>query len=327
MLNEQQSRPLAALRRLEWRVRHAVENVLSGEYRSAFRGRGMEFDQVVRYEFGDDVRDIDWNVTARLGEPYRKKFVEERELTLLVLFEDTPSLNFGSGAQTKREALLELAGLLMLLGAVNRDRVGFIHTAPDGQGGEAGGAQTFCPPVRGRGAILHHAAQLLSIPPPPIAPLGETQAETARPGLRPRLAAIMNRSATAVPRHSIIVWLGDFAPRAQPEGWPALCRRYQMMGFRVDDPWERQFPADVGLGSATGGAGGPISTYDPLAGRLVTLENSAAARAAHAAWVRQREEAWAALFPIAHNRLVVSTEDDRLDALVRFFQKRMRLAR
>ena len=65
--------PLAILRQLEWRVRHAVENVLSGEYRSTFRGRGMEFDQVVKYEFGDDVRDIDWNVTARLGEPYRKK--------------------------------------------------------------------------------------------------------------------------------------------------------------------------------------------------------------------------------------------------------------
>jgi hypothetical protein len=71
------------LRQLEWRVRHAVENILSGEYRSAFRGRGIEFDQVVRYEYGDDVRDIDWNVTARLGEPYRKKFVEEREVTLL----------------------------------------------------------------------------------------------------------------------------------------------------------------------------------------------------------------------------------------------------
>jgi uncharacterized protein (DUF58 family) len=121
------------LRQLEWRVRHAVENVLSGEYRSAFRGRGMEFDQVVKYEFGDDVRDIDWNVTARLGEPYRKKFVEEREVTVLLVFEDSPSLCFGSGAQSKREALLELAGLVMLLGAVNRDRVGFVHASPTGQ--------------------------------------------------------------------------------------------------------------------------------------------------------------------------------------------------
>src|SRR5471032_2530620 len=97
--------PLAILRQLEWRVRHAVENVLSGEYRSAFRGRGMEFDQVVKYTFGDDVRDIDWNVTARLGEPYRKKFIEEREVSLLLVFDDSVSLQFGSGAQSKREAL------------------------------------------------------------------------------------------------------------------------------------------------------------------------------------------------------------------------------
>src|ERR1044071_8480283 len=124
--------PLALLRQLEWRVRHAVENVLSGEYRSAFRGRGMEFDQVVKYEFGDDVRDIDWNVTARLGEPYRKKFIEEREVTVLLVFEDTPSLQFGSGNPPRREALLELAGLLLLLASINRDRIGLAHLRPDG---------------------------------------------------------------------------------------------------------------------------------------------------------------------------------------------------
>src|ERR1022692_506310 len=124
--NSQVPNPLALLRQLEWRVRHAVENILSGQYRSAFRGRGIEFDQVVRYQFGDDVRDIDWNVTARLGEPYRKKFTEEREVTLLLVLEDSPTLVFGSGAQSKREALLELAGLVMLLGAGNGDRGGFV---------------------------------------------------------------------------------------------------------------------------------------------------------------------------------------------------------
>src|SRR3954468_15352519 len=150
--------PLALLRQLEWRVRHAVENVLSGEYRSAFRGRGMEFDQVVKYEFGDDVRDIDWNVTARLGEPYRKKFVEEREVTVLIVFEDSPSLHFGSGAQSKREALVELAGLVMLLGAVNRARVGSPSTGP--------GGDVFREPVRGRGQIMHSAATLIGRPAP-----------------------------------------------------------------------------------------------------------------------------------------------------------------
>ena len=285
------SSPLALLRQLEWRVRHAVENVLSGEYRSAFRGRGMEFDQVVKYEFGDDVRDIDWNVTARLGEAYRKKFVEEREVTLLLVFEDSPSLQFGSGAQSKREALLELAGLVMLLSAVNRDRVGFVHAAP--------GGYTFREPVRGRGAILHSAASLLAKPAPPL--------------VREPAQIPWRFLARAAPKHSVFLWLGDFPPRPEPEGWSVLQRRYQTMGFRVEDPWERSLPA-----------GDPLSAYDPASGRLVTLDGSGAQRAAHAAWREERDTAWQTFFPDALSRLVVGTDQNRLDALVRFFHARMR---
>ena len=290
--------PLALLRQLEWRVRHAVENVLSGEYRSAFRGRGMEFDQVVKYTFGDDVRDIDWNVTARLGEPYRKKFVEEREVTLLLVFEDSPSLHFGSGAQSKREALLELAGLVMLLGAVNRDRVGFVHAGPR--------ENLFREPVRGRGQIMHAAASLLAQPAP--------SPTDVAPEIPWRILA------RAAPKHSVLIWLGDFPPRSDqshgsplPEGWTVLQRRYQTMGFRVDDPWERALPA-----------GENFAAYDPTAGRLVTLEGSPAERAAHATWARERESLWQALFPDPLGRLVVTTDQSRLDALVRFFHARMK---
>ena len=289
---------LALLRQLEWRVRHAVENVLSGEYRSAFRGRGMEFDQVVKYTFGDDIRDIDWNVTARLGEPYRKKFIEEREVSLLLLFEDSVSLQFGSGAQSKREALLELAGLVMMLGAVNRDRVGFLHAS------EAG--YTLKEPVRGRGQILHAAAQLLGQTPPPLEATG--QVENFVPW---RLLA------KAAPRHSILIWLGDFPPRMEPEGWSVLSRRYQTMGFRVNDPWELELPHDRIL-----------TTYDPVAGRLVNLNGSASAhRAAHAEWVQQREAAFRSIFPNVLSRLTVRTDENRLDALVRFFHARMHAGR
>jgi len=291
------SSALALLRQLEWRVRHAVENVLSGEYRSALRGRGIEFDQVVRYEFGDDVRDIDWNVTSRRGEPYRKKFVEEREVTVFLIFEDTPSLQFGSGEVSKREALLELAGLLMVLGALNRDRVGCLVAAPAGH--------TFRPPVRGRGAILHAAADLLGTPPPAL-----DRATAGRPTIPWRLIS------RAAPKHSVLIWLGDFAPAEPPEGWAVFQRRYQTIGFRVDDPWERELPAD-GLRVA----------YDPTRGRLVTLEGSGAERAAHATWRAEREAAWARLFPDPQSRLAVSTTDNRLDALVRFFHARLRASR
>lgn len=289
---------LALLRQLEWRVRHAVENVLSGEYRSAFRGRGMEFDQVVKYTFGDDIRDIDWNVTARLGEPYRKKFIEEREVSLLLLFEDSVSLQFGSGAQSKREALLELAGLVMMLGAVNRDRVGFLHASPAGY--------TLKEPVRGRGQILHAAAQLLGQTPPSLEASG--QAGNFVPW---RLLA------KAAPRHSILIWLGDFPPRVEPEGWSVLSRRYQTMGFRVDDPWELALPQDRIL-----------TAYDPVAGRLVNLNGtSSVQRAAHAEWVQSREAAFRGLFPNVLSRLTVRTDEERLEALVRFFHARMHAGR
>jgi uncharacterized protein (DUF58 family) len=290
---------LPLLRQLEWRVRHAVENVLSGEYRSAFRGRGMEFDQVVRYEFGDDVRDIDWNVTARLGEPYRKKFVEEREVTLLLVFDDTPTLRFGSGTQSKREALLELAGLVMLLSAVNRDRVGFVHANPAGH--------LFYEPVRGRGAILQAAATLLSRPPSPV------ETGFGGPGNGGCTAIPWKFLARAAPKHSIMLWLGDFPPRPAPEGWVVLRRRYQTMGFRVDDLWERTMPT-----------GEMFAAYDPAAGRLVTLEGSASERSAQAEWRARREAAWQDLFPDPLSRLVATTEENRLDALVRFFHARMK---
>ncbi|HEY0944025.1 MAG TPA: DUF58 domain-containing protein [Opitutaceae bacterium] len=294
------SSSLALLRQLEWRVRHAVQTVLSGEYRSAFRGRGMEFDQVIKYEFGDDIRDIDWNVTARLGEPYRKKFVEEREITFLVVFEDSPSLQFGSGAVTKREALLELAGLVMLLGAVNRDRVGYVHAAPDGY--------TFREPMRGRGQIMHAAATLVGRPAPELSALGSQ--------LSAPVPIPWKLLSKAAPRHSILIWLGDFPPRPTPEGWAVMRRRYQPLGFRVDDPWERELPA-----------GERFAAYDPLNGRLVTLEGSAAERAAHAAWREQRETAWRELFPDPLSRLVVGADENRLEALVKFFHTRMRAAR
>ncbi len=288
--------PLAALRRLEWRVRHAVETSLGGGYRSAFRGRGMEFDQVVKYAYGDDVRDIDWNVTARLGEPYRKKFIEEREVTVLLVFEDSPSLQFGSGAATRREALLELAGLLLLLASVNRDRIGLAHLRPSGA--------ELVPPVNGRGPIHHLAARLFAAPPPPLAAAENLKSQSSKF----KLSAL---SALA-PRHTIVVWLSDHPARPLPEGWSAFARRHTVLGLRVDDPWDRAYPENAG----------ELTAYDPLSGRLVALGRGNAERAAHARWRAEREAAWSELFPDPLSRLVAGTDENRLDSLVRFFRRR-----
>lgn len=281
------------LRRLEWRVRQALETVLTGDYRSSFRGRGMEFDQVVKYSWGDDVRDIDWNVTARLGEPYRKKFVEEREVCLLVVFEDSPSLQFGSGERTRRETLLELAALLMLLGAVNRDRVGLLYASPAGF--------WFRRPLPGRETTLHTASLLLGQEPPPL-------------GGDPAVELPWRFALTCAPRHSVLLWLGPFAPGPEPEGWRVLRRRYQTMGFRADDPWDLELPQ-----------GRLLPVFDPLAGRITMLNpSSPGERAAHADWRARREATFTELFPNTVDRMAARTDAPVFDAMVSFFHRRIR---
>ncbi|WP_438479835.1 DUF58 domain-containing protein [Oleiharenicola lentus] len=286
---------LGMLRRLEWKVQHAVQNTLIGEYRSVFRGRGMEFDQVVRYEFGDDIRDIDWNVTAKLGEPYRKKFVEERELTVLIIFEDSLALQFGSGNRTKRDALMEIAGLLMMLASQNRDHVGIIHAQP-------GGYKLFHP-VRGHKLIMQTAAEFIARPAPAL--------DDDRP-----IAAPWKFVSRAVPANSILVWLGDFPPREKnPEGWLVTRQRYQPIGFRVEDPWERALPD-----------GKPLTVYDPASQQLVVLDPKSRAHLdGHASWRAERDASFKRLFPSPLSRMVLTPDEPALDALARFFHGHMRL--
>jgi len=125
------------------------------------------------------------------------------------------------------------------------------------------------------------------------------------------------RFVHAFPRHSVVLWLGDFAPRAVPPAWSALRRRYQMIGLRVEDPWERILPSH-----------GRLTAVDPTTGELVPFDTtSKASRARHALWVRARDAYWQELFPAAIDRLTVSTEDDLLDAVIRFFRARTRAVR
>lgn len=281
------------LQRLQWQLRHATTTLLSGGYRSVFRGRGIEFDQVVRYNWGDDLRDIDWNVTARLGEPYRKKFVEERELCVLLVVEDSPVLQFGSATRTRRETLLEAAALLVLLGLRQRDRVGVLYTSPQ--------ETWFRRPAAGREAALHSASRLLEQPVPEL----DAGVETTVPW---RLAL------RAAPRHSVLVWLGPFTPGVEPEEWRALQNRYHAIGLRADDPWDRELPALR-----------RVRAFDPAAGAVAELDlASPANRAAHARWTTARDEYFEALFPDARDRHVLPGEGTVLESLLGYFQRCVR---
>ncbi len=282
--------PTALLQRLEWRARHAVNTTVSGEYRSAFRGRGMEFDQVVKYQWGDDPRDIDWNVTARLGEPYRKRFVEERDLTLTFIFEDSPALQFGSEGRTRRQTLLETAALLMLISAINRDRVALLYSAP--------GKSWFQRALPGRKGIMRIAVMLLQQPAPAL----DGPATCSLPW------SFVKKSAS---RGSVLLWFGPFAPQPMPEQWRELQYRHQVVGVRADDPWDVELPRTA-----------RFSAYDPLAGRLTLLDTaSSAERAAHAAWRDRREAHFSEMFPRSDDQLRVRNEDDPLQTLIAWFHR------
>src|SRR6185436_196919 len=137
------------VRRLQLRARRAVEDLLGGEYHSVFKGVGVAFEEVREYQPGDDVRAIDWNVTARTGTPFIKRFIEERELTVMLAVDVGPSMSFGSGARNKRQIAAETAALVALAALHNNDRVGMLLF---GDGG-----QTLIPPRKG----TRHALRLL----------------------------------------------------------------------------------------------------------------------------------------------------------------------
>jgi uncharacterized protein (DUF58 family) len=288
-------RALTALRKLEWQLRRRpVSTPLAGEYRSIFRGRGMEFDQVVKYEYGDDIRDVDWNVTARLGDLYRKVFVEERELTVFVVVSDDPALQFGSGAVSKRDTLFELASLTLMLAVVNSERAGLLHVAPQGN--------TLYPPSRRRARILAAVAGLHG-------------AQTPDPAPRQRFVSWPLVTET-VPRGALVVWLGEPPSSAPPAEWAAFRRRHAVIGIRVEDEWERTGPTAKGF-----------TAYDPEAHELVWVDGSESSRAAHAQWREDRERLWHAWWPNPSDQLVVPAGADTLATLVRFLKTRGGAAR
>lgn len=278
------------IERLEWKLRRASASSVAGDYRSLFRGRGVEFDQVVKYQWGDDQRDIDWNVTARLGEPYRKRFIEQRDICVLLVFEDAPELQSGSAGRTRRETLVEAATLLLLIGLMQRDRVGLLYTSP---------TQSWLRrPAGTRETVLRTAAMLLEEDPPALDSVGT--ATTPWPLV-----------LCAAPRHSVLVWLGPFAPGAEPAEWPALVRRYQVVGFRADDPWDHALPPK-----------GRLPIFDPVGRGSAQFDfSSPANRAAHAAWAEAREAHFSALFPDERTRHALPTEKPVFDSVAEFFHR------
>ena len=215
---------LKKVRRIEIRTKHAVNDVFAGQYHSVFKGRGMEFDEVREYVFGDDVRSIDWNVTARTGTPHVKKFVEEREMTVMLLVDVSASNRFGSGAQLKRDLAAETAAVLAFSAIRNNDRIGLILFADE--------VELYVPPKKGSRHVLRLVREMLAFRPRSTG----TQ-----------LAPALDYLNHVVSRKAVVFLVSDFLFQDDCDRLlKATARRHDLIGLLIDDKRERTWP-DAGV--------------------------------------------------------------------------------
>lgn len=210
---------LAQVRRLTIRSRRAVEEVFAGAYRSAFRGRGLEFSEVREYVPGDDVRDIDWNVTARAGRPFVKRFTEERELTVVIALDLSASLRFGTRGRTKRETAAEAGALLALAASRNRDRVGLLLFT--------GEVELYLPPSKNRSRALRVARELLAYEPR---------------GTGTDVAGALSFLGRVLRRRAVVFLLSDWIAEPFDRELGFLARKHDVVVLEVADPLERELP-------------------------------------------------------------------------------------
>ncbi|MBM4367358.1 MAG: DUF58 domain-containing protein [Deltaproteobacteria bacterium] len=237
---------LKQIGRLHVQIGRSVDALLAGEYRSAFRGSGMEFEEVRPYAAGDDIRRIDWNVTARSGEPFLKVFREERELTMLLVIDRSGSVRFGTGGRDgrtdKRLQIARLAGALAFVALRSNDRVGLLSFSD--------GVERYLPPRKSRG----HGWQVIR---EAFATVEEDRATN--------LATALSKAHTVLRRRAAVVVLSDFVtPRGWEDPMRVLLRRHRVHAFMVHDPAELSL-GKLGLLSVRDGESGALSTLDASA--------------------------------------------------------------
>jgi len=286
---------LRQIRRLQLKARRAVEDLLGGEYHSVFKGTGIAFEEVREYQPGDDIRAIDWNVTARIGHPFVKRFIEERELTVLLAVDCSGSQQFGTRIQQKREVAAELAAVLAFSAISNNDRVGLLQFTDR--------VEHFIPPRKGVRHVLRLIRDVLFFQP-------QRRGTSLREGLD-----YLNR---VLHRRTIVFLFSDFIDRDYESAFKRTGRRHDLIAVRVADAREEELPP-VGL----------VELEDAETGEHRLLDTgSRRVREAYRAAGRERRESLRQLANSAGVDLIdVSTDGSHLDALIRFFQMRERRSR
>ncbi len=283
------------IRYIEIYTSKAVNDALAGEYESMFKGRGMEFDEVREYQTGDDIRSIDWNVTARTGTPHVKRFVEERELTVIFMVDLSASGAFGSVRQTKNEVAAELCALLAFSAVKNNDKVGLIVFTDQ--------VEMFIPPAKGSTHVLRLIRELLNFSP--------GQKDTDIPAAIEYLGRVTTKKC-------VVFLISDFLEEAFEQRMRVLGKRHDLIAMSIADPREISLP-NVGL----------IELEDAETGELVLIDTgSAAVRKRYENLGEGRRKRLKELFrSMGIDHLEIMTGRNYVRELVRFFKTRERRLR
>lgn len=285
------SEVLKKVRQIEIKTRGLSNNIFAGEYHSAFKGRGMTFAEVREYQYGDDIRDIEWNVTARFGKPYVKVFEEERELTVMLLVDVSGSLDFGTQKQTKREMLTEIAATLAFSAIQNNDKIGVIFFSDK--------VEKFIPPQKGRKHILYIIRELIDFKPD---------------SRQTNISFALEYLTRAIKRRCIAFVLSDFIDRRsflQPLSIAA--RKHDVVAIQVYDRRVAELP-DIGL----------LKVYDAETGEERIVDTGCSAvRNAQARWWKQQCARLKDIFNRSQvDAVSIRTDQDYVGVLMGLFASR-----
>ena len=282
---------LKKVRQIEIKTRGLSRNIFAGQYHSAFKGRGMAFSEVREYQYGDDIRDIDWNVTARYVRPYVKVFEEERELTVMLLVDVSESRDFGSVNVMKKEVMTEIAATLAFSAIQNNDKIGVIFFSDR--------IEKFIPPQKGKKHILYIIRELIDFHP---------EAKRTDIGL------VLKYLTNAIKKRCTAFLISDFIDKGGfKDALTVANRKHDMVAIQVYDQRETELPS-VGL----------MKIKDAETGQERWIDSgSARVREAYKTWWEKRQTAMSDTFKKCHvDAVSIRTEDDYVKALIALFDKR-----
>ncbi len=281
---------LKQVRQIEIRTKGLVNQVFSGEYHSVFKGRGMEFSEVREYQFGDDIRNIDWNVTARFGHPYIKVFEEERELTVMLLVDLSGSLMFGSISKTKQRIAAELSAILAFSALKNNDKVGLILFTDK--------IEKFVPPRKGKKHVLRIIREVLSFEPE---------------GNATNLKGALEYMNNAIKKKSIAFLISDFMDEGYEKILRIVGRKHDLIGIVLDDRREKEIP-NIGLVKLVDSETGAERWIDTSSKRVrsqMISDRKASEKMRNSIFVKSRLD-----------KIEVNTGSNYIQPLVQFFRRR-----